>query len=400
MDPKELAKMIADQVSKAVAERAVAAKPAATAHDEIVKSAQEDRPIVTNVRPATKGSGIELARFIKAQLAAKMQGGGSAADVLKSWGYADQAKALSQDSFSGMGSLVHTEWAADFIELLRNKSVIRAAGANVIQMGASLNFGGQATAATAAYVGETTNIATSNPTTSEPVILSEKKLAALVPIPNDLIRNVSVGAELFVRNDLLKVMALTEDSKFVYGSGASYEPRGLKSRLKSTHTYAMTALTTAKIPLIGELKKEFNKAKRIMKQANADMTKCAWILNPVTEAGIMNAIGPGGEGYNVFEREMLERGTLAGFPFFVTNQIPDNGTSVDLFLYDFSEVILGESMALEVETFPNAAYYNGSTVVSGISSDQSVVRALAKHDIALRHDVAGINVTGVTWGEP
>lgn len=345
---------------------------------------------------ADKGQGLQLVRFIKAKAVARIDGG-TVEGILKRDGHTDMLRALSQGEFTAGGSLVHPEFAADFLELLRNTTVIRQAGPNIIQMGASLTFDGQSSAATASYGGEASIASPSQPATNQPLVLSEKKLTALVPLTNDLLRNKSVGAETLVRNDLLAVIGLTEDTAFLYGTGSQYQPKGLKNQLKSTHKYAMTALTTAGVPTHAECKKELNKAIKMLRKANAPMRKLAWLMGPSAFTAILDAVGPGGVGSNALEVEYNARGTFNGYPVFVTNQIPET-SSADLFLLDMSEVIVGESMGLEMEVFPNGAYLSGGSVVSGISTDSTVIRAITKHDIGMRHDVSGICVTGVTWG--
>jgi HK97 family phage major capsid protein/HK97 family phage prohead protease len=397
--------------AKKAADEALAQKAADIAVAKIMDSAKGNRdqgaPLLAKADDATpdvkvgkravEGSGLELVRFMKAEAVSKMRGI-STVDVLKAWGYTDMAKALSQGSYSGLGSLVMPQFASDFIELLRNEAVVRRAGARVVPMGASLVFGGQTSAATAAYGGETEEIAKSEPATGAPLVLSEKKLRGLVLVPNDLIRNASIGTEEFIRNDLVQVMALTEDSNFLSGDGTQSKPLGLKSRLKSTHIFAMTALTTAGVPLLAEVKKQIGKVKKRLRLSNAPMRDMAWFMSPSTEQAIHDAMGPGGEGDNMYSREMNERGTLAGWKYFVTNQIVESGTA-DLFAFDMAEVIIGESMSLEAEVFPNGTITSGGTVISGVSTDQTVLRAISKHDIGLRHQESGINVTGVTWGQ-
>lgn len=393
MTPEEL-NAVAEKTALKMIEMSKGNRDAMTAAVAPAPAPTEQRVVV--VGDAAKGTGINIARYMKALAVGKMRGVDPVA-VAKSWGYDHVAKALGQSNFAEGGSMVHPEYAGEFIELLRNQTVIRKAGPRQITMGASLTFDGQAGSASASYGGSTTKITSSNPTTNQPLVLSEKKLTGLVPVPNDLLRNKSAGAEELVRDDLVQVMALKEDEKFLYGSGSAFEPRGLQSQLKAANKYAMTALTTAGKPTIEELKREINKAKRTLKKANAPMVKPVWLISPTVEAGILNAVGPGGEGTNQIEREMNEKGTIGGFPYFVTNQIPET-SSADMFLIDFSEVIIADSLALELEFFPNSAFDQGGTLVSGISTDQSCFRAIAKHDIGLRHDVSGINVTGVTYG--
>lgn len=394
---ESLKKSLAPEIAKQIVEQSKGKRDDLPA-TFVAPAAPESSGIIVG-KHASEGTGINLSRFMRALAVGRLTSRDPAM-LAKSWGYDVVAKALSTSDFASGGSLVHPAFAGEFIELLRNETVIRKAGVRVVPMGASLTFDGQAGAATAAYGSSTSAIATSNPTTSQPLVLSEKKLTGLVPVPNDLLRNVnaSISAEELIRQDLLQVMALAEDLKFLYGLGTATEPRGLQSQLASGNKYAMTALTTANKPTIGELKNEINKAKKTLKKANAPMRKMFWVMSPTVEAGIKNAVGPGGEGFNVYEREMNEKGTLAGYPYYVTNQITET-TSADLFLFDASEIIIGDSMSLELEFFPNAAFTSSGSVVSGISTDQSVYRAIAKHDIGTRHNnAAGINVTGVTYG--
>ena len=55
------------------------------------------------------------------------------------------------------------------------------------------------------------------------------------------------------------------------------------------------------------------------------------------------------------------------------------------------------AFTMEVEAFPGGTYFDGSALQSGISRDQTVLRALSKHDIAMRHNLAASLLTGVLW---
>lgn len=351
------------------------------------------------------GKGLHFIRFAKAKATAALRSQKegrfvSPAEVAKSWGYNQVAKALNQNDFDNGGSLVHQQFATEMIELLRNKTVIRKAGPRVLPMvGGNLTIDRQSAAATAYYGQESTAITPSDPST-EQIILSEKKLTALVAVSNDLIRNASISAEEFVRDDLLNVMAIREDLAFLRGTGSASEPTGLRNRIASGHVYNETVSVEGS-PTFAEMKAELDKAVSKLELANVPMIKPVWFMSPRTKLAIMRAAGPGAEGTNSLEREMVEMGTLRGFPFYATAQIPTNlggdGDESELYLVDMSEVLVGDSLSLEVEVFPNGAWSNSGTIVSGISNDQTVIRALSKHDINLRHTTAGVVVKELSW---
>jgi HK97 family phage major capsid protein len=398
---------IAKAVAKAVEPLEAALKAKATSNmtgapmgGDTSSTAPEYRATFTsrNVKDAAEGTGLNFIRGLKAK-AVGLMSGQAPAEVAKRWGYEAVSKALSQGGFSAGGSLVHQEFANELIPLLRNLTVVRKAGARVVPMGASLIFDRQASAGTAYYGQENTAITPTEQTTDQ-VVLSEKKLTALTAVSNDLIRNASVSAEEFVRDDLLQIMAIREDLAFLRGSGTASEPLGIRNQATTTYYETISSATN---PTLAEMKKELDKACLTLAQANIPMTRCAWFMAPRTKKAITAMVGPGAEGYNSLERELSDSGTLRGFPVYVTNQIPINlttdsqGSSSELYCVDMNEVIIGESLACECEVFPNGAWSNSGTIVSGISNDQTVIRCLSKHDIALRRRAGAVVVTKLSW---
>jgi HK97 family phage major capsid protein len=102
----------------------------------------------------------------------------------------------------------------------------------------------------------------------------------------------------------------------------------------------------------------------------------------------------------VFKDEM-NRGTLLGWPFRVTSQIPRNlggGTESVLYAADFADVIIGESTQVLLDVSSEAAYHDGSNVVAAFSLDQAVVRAIIEVDLGIRHEESIERITGLTWG--
>jgi HK97 family phage major capsid protein len=398
---------------KAVADLTVALSEATKANSAVAVKATNNmgtdpgRMAITG-KEAKEGSGISAARVLKAQLVVALQNKGginsdAVGDVLKGWGYSTEermfrdarTKALAQNVFADGGAIVPVEYSSELVALLRNVTAVRKMGVRTIPMGASLEMPTAESAATAAYVGENAAI-TSSQQTLGTMRLTEKKLGALVVISNDLIRNAVIGAEEFVRDDLVQVLALKEDYTALFSPGSEYSPRGLTSLVLAANQYNQTAASHI-APTLAELRAILAKAVRTLMEANIPMVRMGWIFNPRTWAYLWAITD--GNGNAVYQAEMAQ-GRIMGYPFIVTNQVPNNLTwSVDgstdvscIFFGDWSQFIIGESMGLQLEVFPNAAYDISGTVHSGISKDQSVIRAIQKHDFNVRYNRAFVIV--------
>lgn len=141
--------------------------------------------------------------------------------------------------------------------------------------------------------------------------------------------------------------------------------------------------------------------------ANISMTNPGWLMAPRTSQYLMNIRD--GLGNQVYYAEMAQ-GRLRGKPFRVTTQIPTNlaatgtdGTTPttdgsEIYLADFAEVFIGEAYGLELDVFPGGSYVDASgTQQSGISNDQTVMRAIVQHDMAMRQEAAVAVLTGARW---
>lgn len=353
-----------------------------------------------------KGKGFGMVAILRAQAETKERGG----DVmhhLKSFGYDDVAevlaehtKALGESAVSSGGALVPVQYAQEYIELLRARAIVRQAGPRAVPLDTgTLSIPRQTGGATASYGPENTAITASQQTTGN-IVLTAKKLTALTPLSNDLIRDTSGMADAMVRDDLVKQMALAEDLKFIRGDGTNSAPTGLLFQMNSGNkfnaTQAGATATLAEVnadlqKLIGKL--EDNKVP-------LDFERCVFKLAPRTRRFLMQLTDSVGR---YFFAEEMATGRLLGYRFLVSQQIPTNlgsGTNESEFYFThMDEVLLGDNLALELTVMPNGTYDSGGgTIVSGLSNDQTVVRAISKHDIALRHDVASACIQACKWG--
>ena len=358
--------------------------------------------------PAERAKGIpggNFSCFVRA-LAAARNDRGMAAQIAKSWGRTEVAEAITRseekamssgDPFSG-GFLVPTEFSEEFIELLRASGVVRGLNPTTIPMTTgSLKVPKITSGSNAAYVGENVNIGKSQLATGQ-IDMSFKKLAALVPVSNDLIRYAAPSADMIVRDDMVRAMNAREDLAFIRGDGLSGTPKGITNWVNDSNKFdadATASLATITVDL-GKCMELLMDAEvnLVLQQGTSEAidVRAGWIFHPQQWRHLTTL--QTGLGTYAFRDEML-RGTLWGFPFRVTTQMNDD----EVIFGAFAHAVIGESMGLMVDSSTEAAYYDGANVVSAYSLDQTVIRVLAEHDFALRHDVAFALVQSVTWGD-
>ena len=353
------------------------------------------------VPAAAKGvyvPGTNLSRAIVALAATKGIQSLAADWADKTWGAdgAAVARALAVGSGSAGGFLVPEDFRSELIELLRPASVVMSFGPRILPMpNGNLTIPRVATGSTAEYVGENQNMAVTEPT-FEDVNLVAKKLSALVPMSNDMLRYPTIAGDTFVRDDLVRGLAQRADLAMLRGLGGAYSPKGLLSYAQEIAASA-NYITANSTVTIANVTNDLAKLELALMNANVAMTKCGWIMSPRTYiylSTLRNADS------NLVFPEMAQ-GILRGKPFKHTTQVPNNigGTSVgsEIYLVDWMEFIIGEGMTLEVKVQDGAAYFDGSSVVSGLSKDQTVVTALTAHDSAMRQKAAVAVLTDARW---
>lgn len=290
-------------------------------------------------------------------------------------------KQLSATTPSEGGFLIGEQYSQDIIPLLLSKTAVMELGARRIPMpNGNLNLPKLTGGATSYYAGENQN-ATKSQQAFGNVKLSSKKLITLVPVSNDLIRNASYEADLIVRDDMVNQMKLKIDHTAMYGDGTNYTPLGIKNGVSTANFTTTTAAITADLPgtMIGALMND-----------NVPMLSVGWIFNSKSWSEFYNLKTTTNQ---YIYRDEMNRGTLNGFPFRVSNQITTanstaGSTYYDLFLGDFSEFMFGDEMAFEFLASNEASWYDGANLQSAFSLDQTVLRITAKHDMALRHNTA------------
>lgn len=361
-------------------------------------------------QPRKREKGEAAARIMRAYAlcAFEKRSAREAGEYLKAWGdedlcayvkqgqqnYEVRMKAMGVSTPTAGGTLVPEQFSQDIIEYLRPMSVVRNLVGSTLPMPVgTVRIPKITQGSTAYYQGENANATASSIQTGS-ITMTFRKLVGLIPISNDLLRYSSPGADAIVRNDMVRAIAQAENNAFLRGDGTAGSPRGLRYWAQGGN------ITKSAGTSLANMTTDLSNAILSLKNNNVPMTRCAWIMAPRTEQALLKIQNT--NGFYVFRDEMLRK-QLWGFPYATTTQVPTNltdwggTTETELYLVDFDEVVIGESMNLAVDASSEAAYYDGASVQAAYSQDQTVVRCITEHDLAVRRDQAIAIINGVTW---
>jgi HK97 family phage major capsid protein len=338
-------------------------------------------------------------------------------------------RALITSAGPAGGFIVPPDYMNEIIELLRPLTVVRSSNPRVIPMPrGTMTLPGQASAATAAYGPEGAKAASSQQTLNS-IVASFKKLTALVPVSNDMMRYADPAVDAFVRDDLVKVLALAEDLAFILGQGTVSSPMGFlyfANRWVAANggtpgnwltTGASTEAVNATDPpnstggnfitstyayTLATVASELGGAVNRLDAANVPDTRRIWLMNPRSKNYLYNV--QNSLGVYVYREELME-GKLLGYPFKCTTQIGTNyydasghSNTSFVFLAEMDEAIILDSMSMELAVSREGTYVDaGGNTVSAFQQDQTLIRAIEEHDFQLRHDQSVAVIQAVAW---
>lgn len=355
-----------------------------------------------NGEPVTprEGKGFKAARFAVGILVARGSGLKDASEyVERRFGDKEVAKALNTTGVATGGALIPQAFSNEIIELLRAETVIRKLNPMIVDMPmGNLTIPRLAAGATAGYQGELDDMSASQETFDD-LQLNAKKLTALVPVSNDLIRRAPANIEAIVRDDMTQSLARREDLAFMLGDGSGNSPIGLLNLCAASAKLAVlpfSALDNATI--LTAVNATLLSMRLTLVNSFSRMVRPAWIFTPTTEAfllGLRDNVGN-----FVYKDEMEGSRKLWGIRYETTQQLPTNltaplfsgGTAADgsyIFLADFADVILAETYNMVVDASDVAAYKDaGGNMVSTFTRDQTAFRIITEHDFNLRHQAS------------
>ena len=430
----------AKEVQELEAKGAVPAAGQDQAHS--VWAAPESDPYKSEAAAVAKGivtsKGLMVGGFAKALLMAGGSSYGAVAAAKQVYGeshpvHIEMAKALVAGVGPSGGFAVPPQYVNEIIELLRPRAVVRASNPRSMPMPrGTMTLPAQTSAATAGYGSESGQIGSSQPGLGQ-IIATYKKLTGLVPVTNDLMRFADPAADAFVRDDLVKVFALREDLAFMMGDGTQDSPKGFlafanawtaswggtagnyltganssaavngtKNPTTTTGGNFITSTEGASVTLqtvANELAGLVNK----LDTANVAETRRKWFFHPRIFNFLYNLLNS--LGLYVY-RDELSKGTLLGYPFAKSTQIPINiwdatGANTNcsfIFLVEMDDAILLDSMQLELAVSREGTFYDTTgTLQSAFQKDMTLIRAIAEHDFQMRHNASIAVNQFVTW---
>lgn len=342
--------------------------------------------------------GIGFARFVKCW-AASGQNHMVAEQLAKHW-YPDDGRlqfkaALLQNSGTGGGFLVPEEQSRELVQYLRQMAKIRPV-ARIVPISGTMVMPVQTAGVAAAYIGESVDDNAQDLSFGQRRLVA-RKLRALVAVSNDLLRNSSPEADTIVRDDLAGGLAEAEDLAFIRATGVGDSPKGMRYWAASSAVNNGTGTTAAAIEV--DL---INMAQRLATAMKGQMRTPRWFM-PSRSFYKLYGLRDSTSGNLLFPEVREATPRLLGYPISVADQIPVNlgsGTSTEIYLVDTSEMIIGEEMGISVAVSDVASYKDsGGTLQSAFSLDQTVLRAISKHDFIMRRDeaVQVLYGTNTTW---
>jgi HK97 family phage major capsid protein len=244
-----------------------------------------------------------------------------------------------------------------------------------------------AAGSTAMYQGELDDISVTEEQFDD-LNLIAKKLTAMVPVSNDLIRRAPIGVEAIVRDDLIQGIARKEDIQFLRSDGTNKGPVGWRSLVLPANLLVVPALGAT--PPVGAdldaVVAALASMKLILQNGMSRMLKPAWFMAPTLLEYIRTRRDSVG---GFYYKDEIAAGTLDGYPYFLSQQIPTNlgtGNGSEFYLVDMADTVIGDTLNVMVDASDVAAYYGtDGKVVSTFQRDQTLFRVITEHDFNMRH---------------
>ena len=299
------------------------------------------------------------------------------------------------------GNLVQTDLLdQDFIEFLRNRSVMIAAGVSVMTgLQGNVAIPRRSGVASTYYLSTQTTAITQSESTFDQVTMTPKNLAALSKYSRQTLLQATPGIEQLVRNDLVDGINVAMDLGILNGTGSGGQPTGIMGTsgigsvaigtnggaiTMETLVNLETELTIDNVPVdrssinyitnakvMGNLKK--------LRAGGSTLTDGPFLVNDN-----LVAIGRGGT-----------PSIVNGYPVYVTNQVPSTltkGTSSGV----CSAVLIGDFSQATVGMWGNGLEITVGEDADDFSKALTSVRGIVSYDVGVREPKAFAAVLDVT----
>lgn len=265
-------------------------------------------------------------------------------------GLSQQVRALFTNVYSAAGAFVNTDLlAGSLIELLRNKmGVVQMGARSLTGLVGNVAIPLQSGGATASWLSENATISESTQTVGQ-LGLTPHRLAGSTSFTYQLLAQSSVDVENFVREDLMRVLAIAKDLAAIAGTGASGQPLGIlgTSNLSTSVTFANAQTMLYADALSFENNVALN---------NADLGKLGYMTTPtVRKNAKATAEIAAANSIPIWKNNMVN-----GFQAFATNQVP---TATSVIFGNFDDLILASWAGMSVIVDPYSLSLQGQVRV-------------------------------------
>ena len=370
------------------------AQPIASAPDLHLSAAESKRYSITaGIRAALTGdwSSYEagMVREMSTEVAKSMGRGPSAERAFfVPFNELTRATYVTSGATTG-GNLVQTDLLdQEFIEFLRNRSVMLAAGVRTMAgLVGNVAIPRRSGVASTFYLSTQTTAITQSESTFDQVTMTPKNLAALSKYSRQTLLQGTPGIEMLVRNDLVDGINIGIDLGILNGSGTSGQPTGILG----TAGIGSVAMGTNGGPITMEKLVDLETEMAIDNCA-LDRDSVSYVTN-ARVMGNMKKLRAGGstttDGPFLVNDSLVAIGrggtpsVVNGYPTWVTNQVPNtltkgtsSGVCSAVLLGDFSQAMVG-------------FWGNGLEITVGEDSDDfskalTSVRGIVAYDVAVR----------------
>ncbi|SLN77295.1 phage major capsid protein [Oceanibacterium hippocampi] len=307
-------------------------------------------------------------------------------DILKAPIRADmQQRDINKGTAAQGGYLVGTDHRADsFIELLRNRMVIRQLGARVLSgLVGDVAIPKRASGATAYWIATEGGNTTESTPTFGTAALTPKTVSARVDITRQMLLQSDPSVEGLTRDDLALSLAIAMDAAAISGSGADGQPRGILNMTGPGLVPGDTdgaALTWADVV---QLETE-------VAIDNADMGSLAYLTNVRVrgDAKVTTKVASDAAAGFIWENSA---NPLNGYAAAVSNQVPSNltkggGSNLSAMIFgDWSQLLIGEWGVLDLKPDETTLGDSGGLVLRAFQSADLVARH--PESFATREDI-------------
>ena len=339
-------------------------QPIATRNDEVGLSVKEKRnySIAKGVQAMVSGNweGAELEREASDEIAKRS--GKNARGIFVPSDANFYTRDLTQGTATAGGHTVATDMlAGSYVEALRNKSMVRNAGATVLSgLVGDCAIPAQNATTTAHWVAEN-GAPTEGAPTYRQITLNPKSISAYVDVSRHLMHQSSLAIESILRKDLIDGLASAVDLGALAGTGSSNQPTGV---LGTTGIGSVAIGTNGGA---GTWAKIVDAWKEVAKD-NADVGALSWFTTPTQVARFMQAVKVA----STDSRMIMEtQDNLMGYNVNVTNQMPDtltkgtsSGNCSALLFGNFNDLIIGEWGNLDIGIDPYSLSTIGATRIT------------------------------------